>query len=122
MRRSLSSLSSLFSLIGLLLAIVLSLALAGEVNAQKKKEAKAPKEERLSGTVQMISKDTSVITLRTRGNIQRYVVYSNDTNFTYRNKPGSLDEVKEGRRVICLGKYDEKARLVATRVDVREGK
>lgn len=121
MRRSLSS---LFSLMGLPLALVLSLALAGEVNAQKKKEekAKAPKEDRLSGTVQMINKDTSVITLRTRDNIQRYVVYNAKTKFTYRNKPGSLDEVKDGRRVICLGKYDEKARLVATRVDVREGK
>ncbi len=115
---------SLFCLFGLVLAIVFSLALAGEVNAQKKKEekAKAPKEDRLSGTVQMTNKDTSVITLRTKGSIQRYVVYNNETKFTYRNKPGSLDEVKDGRRVICLGKYDDKARLVATRVDVREGK
>lgn len=80
------------------------------------------KQERVSGSIQMINKDTSVITLRTKGNIQRYVVYNNETQFTYRNRPGSLDEVKEGLRVICWGKYDKNARLVASRIDVREGK
>ncbi|HEV8131960.1 MAG TPA: hypothetical protein VGQ81_11965 [Acidobacteriota bacterium] len=117
---------SFFRSISLLLGIVILMALASPLNAQKKEKApkppKAPKTERLSGTIQMINKDTSVITLRTKGNINRYVVYSNETQFTYRNKPGSLDDVKDGRRVICLGKYDDKARLVATRVDVREGK
>jgi hypothetical protein len=30
--------------------------------------------------------------------------------------------VKEGRRVICLGKFNAKTQLEATRIDVREGK
>lgn len=70
----------------------------------------------------MINKDTSTITLRTRAGVQRQVVYGPDTKFTYRNQAGSLDEVKENRRVICLGKFDEKARLMATRIDIREGR
>lgn len=118
MRRSLSILTGLF------LGVLLSLAVATQVSAQEKKakggEA-SKKEDRLTGTVHMINKDTSTITIR-RGNVQRQVVYNSDTKFTYRNQNGTLDDVKEGRRVICLGKFDEKTRLAATRVDVREGK
>lgn len=117
-------------LIGFSLVILLSFGLTSQLSAAQKKEkpAKAEKkkekmdqEDRLTGSVQMINKDTSVVTIR-KGNITRQVVYNADTKFTYRNKPGSLDDVKEGRRVICLGKFDDKTRLVATRIDVREGK
>jgi hypothetical protein len=80
------------------------------------------KEDKLEGTIHMINKDTSTITLRVRGNVQRQVVYTPDTKYTYRNKPGSMEEVKEGRRVICLGTFNDKTQLVATRIDVREGK
>ena len=62
-----------------------------------------------------------IITIR-KGNVQRQVAYSADTKVTYRNKPGSMDDVKEGRRVIVLGKFNDKTQLVATRIDVREGK
>jgi len=108
------------TLIGLSLGIFLSLALATQVYAQAKKEKKA-KEDRISGRVHMINKDSSTITVR-QGNVQRQVVYNSDTKFTYRNQAGSIDEVKDGRRVICLGKFDDKTRLVATRIDVREGR
>ena len=111
MRRSLSICA------GLLFGLVLSLAVATPAKAQEKKS----KEERLSGTIHMINKDTSTITLR-RGNVQRQVVYNADTKYTYRNKPSSMDEVKEGRRVICLGKFNDKTQLVASRIDIREGK
>lgn len=114
MRRSLSI------LMGLLLGVVLSLSLATSAFAQKKK-GKEAKEDRLSGTIHMINKDTNTITLR-RGNVQRQVVWDTSTKITYRNKPGTMDDVKEGRRVICLGKFNDKTQLVATRIDVREGK
>jgi hypothetical protein len=104
-------------LMWLSLGVLLALFLASQGLAQKKKVAKV-KEDRVSGTVQMINKDTSTITVR-RGNLQRQVVYNADTKFTKVNKPGSLDEVKEGVRVICLGKYNDKVQLIATRVDVR---
>jgi hypothetical protein len=47
------------------------------------------------------------------------VIFSSTTKFTKRNQPGSIDDLKEGRRVICLGKFDDKARLLATQIDVR---
>lgn len=105
------------SFVALILGIVLSLTLTTGVKAQEKPAAN-PKESRLSGTVQMIDKNTSTITLR-KDNVTRSVVYNNDTKYTLHNKPGSLDQVKEGRHLICLGKFDEKNRLVATHVDVR---
>ena len=105
-------------LMRLSLGVLLALFLASQGLAQEKKKAAKVKEDRVSGTVQMINKDTSTMTVRS-GNVQRQVVYNADTKFTKVNKPGSLDEVKEGSRVICLGKYDEKVRLIATRVDVR---
>ena len=103
---------------GLFFGFLLSLAVATDAKAQDKSKGK---EDRLSGVVHMINKDTSTVTIR-RGNVQRQVVYNSDTKITYRNAAGSMDEVKEGRRVICLGKFNDKTQLVATRIDVREGK
>jgi hypothetical protein len=101
------------------LGVLLALALVSQGVAQEKKKAAPPKEDRVSGTIQTMNKDASSFTVRTSGNIQRTVVYNADTKFTKVNQPGSIDEVKEGVRVICVGKFDEKARLVATRIDVR---
>jgi hypothetical protein len=103
---------------GLFFGFLLTLAVATQAKAQDKSKAK---EDRLTGSIHMINKDTSTVTIR-RGNVQRQVVYNADTKITYRNKPGSMDDVKEGRRVICLGKFNDKTQLVATRIDVREGK
>lgn len=105
------------SLLVLLAGVVVSLVLAAPVNAQEKKKSDG---DRVSGTVHMTNKDTSTITVRERRtNVQRQVVYNAETKFTKMNKAGSLDDVKDGRRVICVGKFDEKTRLVAARVDVR---
>lgn len=104
---------------GLFVGVVLTLSVATQAYAKDKKAS--TKEDRLSGTIHMINKDTKTITL-TKGTLQRQVVYNDDTKFTYRNKPGSFDDVKEGRRVICLGHFNDKTQLEATRVDVREGK
>ncbi len=104
----------------LLLSCFVALSLSGQAFAQEKAKAKGPQLDRVSGTVQMISKDTNTITVRDSKNIMRQVVYSDATKFTKVNKPGgSLDEIKEGTRIICLGKFDEKTRLVAARVDIR---
>ena len=113
MRRGISSLL-------LSLGIILSCALAMPVSAKDKK-AHSSKEGRVSGTVHMINKDTSTITVQ-KGNLQRQVVYSPDTKWTYRNKPATMDDLKEGRRVIAIGTWDEKTRLMASRVDIRTGK
>ncbi len=94
------------------------------VASAQEKGGKAKKDEtRVDGRVVMINKDTSTITV-TEGKTkaQRQVVYSASTAFTYRNEKGAIGDVKDGMRVICLGKFDEKGRLMATRVDVREGR
>lgn len=101
--------------IGLSLAILLSLAIAGQVSGQMAKQG------RVSGVVQNISKDTSTITVR-KGSVPKQVIYNNDTKFSYRGKASTIDDVKESRRVICIGTFNEKTQLVATQIDVRSGK
>src|SRR6266851_2852798 len=96
--------------------LLLSLAVMASVQDQKKTSTK---EDRLSGTVHRIDKDTSTIIIR-KGAVQRKVVYNAETKFTIQNKPGgSIEDVIVGRRAICLGTFNEKTQLVATRVDVR---
>jgi hypothetical protein len=101
-------------LIGLTLGIMVALCFAAPAAAQSK-------EDRLSGRIHMISKETSTITIDAKS-VKRAVLYSPQTKITFRNKPGSMDDVKEGRRVIVLGKFNDKAQLAATRIDVREGR
>ena len=53
------------------------------------------------------------------GNTQHQVVYDADTKVTNDNKPGSIDDVATGERVICLGKLNDKGQLMARNIDVR---
>jgi len=97
-------------------SLLLSLAVMASAEDQKKSSTK---EDRLSGTVHRIDKDTTTIIIR-KGAVQRTVVYNAETKFTIQNKPdGSIDDVIVGRRVMCLGKFNDKAQLLATRVEVR---
>ena len=96
--------------------VFLFLILPGMASAQHQKQT-STKEGRLTGTVHRIDKDTSTIIVR-KGTVQREVVYNAETKFTIQNKPdGSVDDVIVGRRVICLGKFNDKAQLLATRVE-----
>src|SRR5215469_2205156 len=89
-----------------------------KVRASPEDEKKTlAKEDQLSGTVHSVDKDALSIIIR-KGAVQRRVVYSAETNFTIQNKPGSIGDVIVGRQVICHGKFNDKAQLVATRVDV----
>ena len=113
----------LFIAMALMLGSVLTLPVAASQGGQKEDEkAKAAaKQDRLDGTVHMMDTATKMITVRTRGKTeQRQVSYDDKTQFTYRNKAAKLEEVKEGRRVIVLGKTNDKHVLVATRIDVRD--
>jgi hypothetical protein len=67
---------------------------------------------------QTIYKDASAIIVR-QGAVQRRVVYNAETKFTIQNKPGSIDDVIVGRQVTCLGSFNDKSQLMATRVEVR---
>ena len=101
----------------LLLALLLGAALASPTAlwyAQDKKE------DRVTGTVQLVKKDTmTILVTGEAGNAQHQVVYNADTKFTKDNKPGSIDDVSTGKRVICLGKLNDKGQLVARDIDVR---
>src|SRR5712692_10014560 len=88
------------SLIAWFVGVFLLLSLAVMANAQDQNK-RSTKEDRLSGTVHRIDKDTSTIIVR-KGAVQRKVVYNAETKFTIQNKPdGSVGDVIVGRRVIC---------------------
>ena len=97
--------SRVSGLLVLCTAVLLGLVLAFSV-AAKDKPAKSSN---IQGTVQMISKDSSTITVLTKGTVKRDVVYSADTKFmtghSNDSKPGSLDQVKEGNYISCAGTY-----------------
>jgi len=96
--------------------LFLSWAVVASAADQKKTSTK---EDRLSGTVHMIDRDSSSIIVR-KGAVQRKVIYNTETKFTIRNNPdASIDDVIVGRHVICLGRFNDKTQLVATRVDIQ---
>jgi hypothetical protein len=105
----------------LLLALLLGAALAAPTAyAQDKTKAKA-KEDRVTGTVQLVKKDTmTILVTGEAGNTQQQVVYDAATKVTSNNKkPASIDDVQTGRRVICLGKLNDKGQLMARHIDLR---
>jgi hypothetical protein len=112
--------------LGLPLVALLSLVLVFSVAAQDK----APKKSKLSniqGTVQMISKATSTITVQTTSSIKREVVYNADTKFLYghsnKNTPGAVDQVKDGNFISCSGTFNAgKPQLMAQDCIYRETK
>ncbi len=111
---------SIILTISMLAAVALVLSLAGTAWAQEQPAPAKPQVDRLSGTVQNISKDTKTFTVRTRNNVMRQIVYSDATKVTNNNKPGgSIDEIKEGTRIIALGKFNAKTQLEAERIDIR---
>lgn len=109
----------LFLVLGLFLGLVLTLP-AAEAR-QKDSKSAAGKQDRIDGSIHMIDKAAKTVTVRLRGKpVQREVTFDDKTSFTFRNKPATVDELKEGRRVIVLGKTNDKNQLVATRIDVRD--
>jgi len=104
------------------LAVALALVLAPCLFSQAKKDA-ASGQDKFDGTIVSMNKDTSTISLHQTGtNATWQIVYTKDTIFTYRNQPSTVDEVKEGRRVIVLGTFGEKGstKMTASRIDVRD--
>jgi hypothetical protein len=87
--------------------------------AQESKEKGAvEKQGRWHGVIVRFDKDHSAMDVR-KGNAVRKVYYDSSTQWTEGNKTIDMSQVKEGSDVICLGKYDEKSELHATRVDLR---
>jgi hypothetical protein len=103
-------------------ALILGMALAGSavsaVHAQNEKKKTKP--DRVAGTVEVLNKESKTIVVKaTGGNADKQVVYDDNTKFTKDNKPGKLEDVQNGVRIICLGTLNDKGQLMASRVDVR---
>lgn len=107
-------------MVGLFAGLLLmpSWSAAAQAGAAQEKKPGA-KEQRVSGTVRLLDKTAKTFTVQQRNRIERQVIYSDTTKFTVRNKPGSVDDLKEGVRVIVLGTANEKKQVVARRLDVR---
>jgi hypothetical protein len=104
--------------------IALGLLAAQPLTADPGKQAaasqNAPKEDRVSGTIVRFNKDkSSMIVKENRSNIELTVFYSEATKWTKGNDPTDMKEFKDGSRVICLGKLNEKRELAATRIDLQ---
>ena len=102
-----------------LIAALLAGVFAIGVQAAEEKDL-----DRVEGRVQIINWDTSTVTVGVHmtsqsARVPRTVVFSDATKFTYRNEPSSVEMLKEGRRVICLGKFDENSKFFAGRIDIR---
>ena len=98
------------------LCLAIALTLSAMPVAQEKEQA-----DRVEGNVKSIDQATKTVTVAPRGKTNTVqVVFSDKTVFTFRNKAASVDEVQEGRRVICVGKLNDKSQLVATRIEVRD--
>jgi hypothetical protein len=112
--------------LGLSLGVLLAVPVVAAAGAQDKPATKAAAkpaaaQDRIDGAVKGIDKNAKMFTVRLRGKtMTREVMYDDKTQFTYRNKKSSVDELKDDNRVICLGKLNDKGQLMATRVDVRE--
>ncbi len=108
----------LFISMGLILGVALTLP---ALEARQKDTKPADKPDRIDGIIQLIDKSTKTVTVRLRDKQQQQqVIYDDKTAFTFQNKPATLDEVKDGRRIIALGKINDKNQLIATRIDVRD--
>ncbi|HKW98977.1 MAG TPA: hypothetical protein VJN43_14655 [Bryobacteraceae bacterium] len=104
----------------LCLGVVMAIALGPSAIAKEKKA----KEGQLNGTVHMMNKDSSTITIM-KNNVQRQIVYSDQTKWMYGTqgnaKPSSLDQLQQGWYINCKGTFDG-VKLNATACRFREAK
>ena len=111
-------------LVVLLAVLFATVGVAGQEKAPAQKGAKKAaevKESRWQGHIVRSSKEDSTLTVRSNrpGGHEKIVVYNSSTKWTKLGKPADPSEFKEGSFVICAGKYDEKGRLIASRIDLR---
>ncbi len=104
-----------------ILSVGLVLLLGIGIYAQVKKDTKTGLD-RIEGTIQALNKEKSTLNVtQTSSKATFKVMYNEQTRFTMRNAPAKVDDLKDGLRVIVLGKY-EKDMLMAARIDIRTEK
>lgn len=84
----------------------------------QQKAAAAPKQGRWHGIIVRMDKEGSTLDVR-RDNTVRTIYYDSSTKWTEGTKVIEMSEFKEGMDVICLGTYDEKGHLHATRIQLQ---
>lgn len=106
----------------MMLVLGLTLVLSIGLYAQVKKD-KTTGQDRIEGTIQSINKDKSTIMVKQGGTVNPIwqVSYDAKTKCTLRNKPAKAEDLKDGMRVIVLGKAEKDA-ITATRIDIRDEK
>lgn len=106
----------------MILVLGLILALGAGLYAQLKKDAESG-QDRLDGVIQILNKDKSTLSVRETGTTAAFwqVAFDDKTAVTLKNKTAKMEDLKEGMRVIILGKY-EKGTLNASRIDIRAEK
>ncbi len=100
--------------------LALSLVLAASTFAQVKQDTKT-KLDRIEGLVQSVDKAKSTFSVQQMDPTQALwkISFDEKTKFTYRNNASSVDDLKQGVRVVCLGKAGATGTLKAERVDLR---
>jgi len=99
------------------IALSLSFGFTNEAAAFQK----APAEDRVSGTILRSNKDKSTLVVKERrSGIDRTVFYSDSTKWTKGSEPADMKEFKDGARVVCLGKLNEKGELTASRIELQK--
>jgi len=84
----------------------------------QQKEAAGAKQGRWHGIIVRIDKEQSTLDVR-RENTVRRIYYDSSTQWTEGTKVIEMSEFKENMDVICLGTYDEKGNLHATRIQLQ---
>ncbi len=104
-----------------MLVLSLTLVFGFGLFAQVKKDAKTG-QDRLEGKIQTVDNAKSSLTVlqsnaSTKATWQ--VVFNQKTKITAHNKPASANDLKAGKVVIVLGKYDQKV-MTAAQIDIRK--
>lgn len=105
---------------GISIVIVLALVLGAGLFAQITQD-KETKLDRVEGLVKSIDKAKSTFSVQQTdtSKVLWQIAFDQNTKFTYRNSASSVDDLKEGQRVVCLGKAGSTGKLTAVRVDMR---
>jgi len=105
----------------IVLMLISSLVLAPGLFSQIKQDPQS-KLDSIEGTVQSIDKVKMTLVVRERGtsNLDYTIIYNDKTTYTYRNGPAKVEDVKDGVRIVVLGKAEGANKLNAARIDIRQ--
>jgi len=77
-----------------------------------------PGKDRVSGKVARMNPEKSMLVVLTKSKIEETVLYTPTTQWTQGGKPVDMKEFKDNSNVVCIGKFNEKKELNATRCEL----